>query len=240
MGTRNWMFAVLFWGCLGTLIPVSAQIVNQAPGTSLGIDSQNPTDFPTFRSQAFDDFTIAAPTFITTFTAYGFDLKYDSGTMTYIPDPSLPTNTGVNAGIYTTPNATTAPILSTTGSEDASRNLNFNFGGALLAPGTYWVSAWVDRPYGATTSRWLWRTYTPVSGSQAIWHNPLNGWGQGGSPQNVGPLVGAGSVDLAYTLNGFTAASVPEPSTFVLAGALVLVGTGYGTWRARKRRALKT
>jgi hypothetical protein len=122
---RKVWLGLLILGLLGQASTArSGVIVNQAPGIGVGIVSQDMPDFSTFSSAALDDFTLTQAHVVTTFTAYGFD-------------QNTALNVAVVAYIYATPDLTTAPLYSVTGSEDGSGNLTFDFGGALLDVGTY-------------------------------------------------------------------------------------------------------
>jgi hypothetical protein len=223
LNSRKVWLGLLILGLLGQASTARlGVIVNQDPGIGVGIVSQDMPDFPTFSSAAFDDFTLTQAHVITTFTAYGFD-------------QNAAPNVAVVAGIYATPDLTTAPLYSETGSEDDSGNLTFDFGGALLDVGTYWITAYIVRPFDPRESEWFWRFFDPVSGSYAMWHNPFGGWDLGTAPTSAGPAASVGLVDMAYTLSGV---AVPEPSPLALGGTLTVVG--FLASRARRRLARAT
>ena len=106
-------------------------------GTSPAVPSQIFTDtFPNYASwntQAFDDFVVPAGGWIVTgATFYG----QEQG------DPTQ--NVSVNMQFLSAPGFTTSGISG--GTEDANGNLNFTGLSMYLAPGTYWITAWVEPP----------------------------------------------------------------------------------------------
>jgi hypothetical protein len=175
-------------------------------------------DFPAGSTLSFDDFNVTTPGWIIQgVTAYGLEQA----------DPTL--NRGVFLQIQSTslPSFfdTTDPIYK--GTEDASGNLNFTGLNIVLGPGTYWLTAWVERPVAG--GNWLWN-YTDdgnPNGSEFMIENP------GG--QYPGNLFGyttleTGSTffltppsDLALTITG---GLVPEPSSLVLLAIGGAIGLG--------------
>lgn len=194
-------------------------IVDQSALNAGSVTSQSFTDFPEFSGSAFDDFTLGSTYALTTLTIFGVDEG----------DPSF--NTAVTASIYAAPDLTTAPILTALGSQ-VGGNLEFDFGGALLGPGSYWLASYVTRPFSGG-GQWFWTFGFPVSGSQAMFQNPGGGFGLGTGTVPVATLLGTDPVDMAFVLSGdLVVNSVPEPSTFALAG---LAGLG-GLVAAIRRR----
>lgn len=92
--------------------------------------------------------------------------------------------------------------------------LQFDLGGYQLDPGTYWISAWVVRPYTGG-SQWYWKRTTPIWGSEEYFHNPGGGFGLGTDPVPGGDVFGE-PADMAFLIEG-----VPEPASLAL---LALVG----------------
>ena len=86
----------------------------------------------------------------------------------------------------------------------------------FLAPGTYWITAWVDRPELPTGGQWFWDTTNagaPI-GSEFYIQNPGGGLIPGASSAVPGSTVlGIPPSDLAFTIYG---QAVPEPSSLVL------------------------
>lgn len=145
-------------------------IVDQSSGeTGQFIPSQEFPDLPAYTAVAFDNFTIGTPLHITTLTAFGVTTGNPSS------------NLAVVAGIYASPDLTTSPVLSASGTQ-VGADLFFDFGGATLAAGSYWLGAYIVRNNSA--GAWLWNLRLPISGSQALWHNPGGGRGAGASPSH--------------------------------------------------------
>jgi len=178
-------------------------IVDQSAGQTGGyIQSQDFPDIPTYSVSVFDDFTISTAYEITELTALGRD---------YYGSPA--SNRGVVAGIYASPDLTIPPIVSASGIEIGG-NLLFNFGGAVLPAGTYWVSAHVVRPNSA--GGWHWNLRASVSGSQAMWHNPGGGYGLGTSPLRLDAVLV--QADLAFLLYGIPRETTATPTFSPAAG----------------------
>ena len=98
----------------------------------------------------------------------------------------------------------------------ADKDLIFNLQSGLdLAPGTWYMSAWVVNNF-STSGQWAWKTTTTVVGGEAIAHNPAGGFGFGTAPVT---LSGSGGVsvpsDVQFRIEG---TPVPEPGTFVAIG----------------------
>ena len=110
----------------------------------------------------------------------------------------------------------------------------------FLAPGTYWIDGWVDRPE-LTGGQWFWDMTdagNPI-GSEFYIQNPGGGllMDANGNPLATNPTPGSqvfGTLpsDLAFTIYG---QAVPEPSSVVILaiGVLGLAGVVAG------RRGLK-
>jgi hypothetical protein len=197
-------------------------------GVSPGVPAQIFTDttppYASWSTQAFDDFTVTGGGWLVTgATFYG----QEQG------DPTQ--NVSVNLAFLSTPGFTTSGISG--GAEDSSGNLNFSGLSIFLAPGTYWIDGWVDRPE-LTGGQWLWDMTdagNPI-GSEFFIQNPGGGllMDAFGNPLATNPtpgsqVFGTPPADLAFTIYG---QSVPEPSGVVLLaiGALGLAGV------VRKRR----
>jgi hypothetical protein len=209
---------------LSSASPVSADVIVDQPSNvaNSAIASQTFPDFLTANCLAFDDFTLSSKYALTSLRVYGFELG---------GDPSQ--NVSVTAQFRAAANVSSPGLMSFTGSESGS-DLVFDLGGALLGPGTYWISAFVTRPV-STGGQWFWYFHRPVTGSQAMWQNPWGAFGMGTNPITAGAVAEADSVDLAFRLEGHTSTStVPAPP------ALVLVGLGAGcvaVRRSLRRRA---
>jgi hypothetical protein len=192
---------------LSSAPPVSADIIVDQPANVSGsaISSQAFPDLPSISIQAFDDFTLTRKYALTTLRVYGNETG----------DPTQ--NVTVTAQIRAAANVSSPVLMSFAGSESGN-DLQFDLGGALLGPGTYWVSAFVTRPLNSG-GQWFWYFDRPVTGSQAMWQNPGDGFGLGTNAITTGAVIHADPVDLAFTLEGSTNTStVPAPPAVVLAG----------------------
>jgi hypothetical protein len=200
---------------LGYNAPAVADIIVDQPVTSGQNSSQYFPDFPTCSGQAFDDFALNQTFRLTTFRAFGIEAVNSH--------PAA--NISVTAEIRSAANISSPILLSAVGSE-VGTDLVFDFGGATLGPGTYWISAYVTRPYG-TGGQWYWSGHQPVTGNAAKYHNPGGGFGLGNDPVD---LVSGQPSDLAFRLEG---TPVPAPP------AVVLIGIGLGTGYLVRRRSVR-
>jgi hypothetical protein len=178
-------------------------------GTSPGAPSQVFPDFSTYSTKSFDDVTVTgAGWLVQGVTVYGqeqgdptqnvaVDLQFQS--------TSLPSFGNMTDPIYT-------------GTEDSSGNLNFTGLNINLAPGTYWITAWVVRPELPTGGQWFWSLtdYGNPIGSEFYIQNPGGGLVPGStSAVPASSVLGTLPADLAFSIDG---QAVPEPSTAVLLG----------------------
>ncbi len=88
-----------------------------------GISSQVFSDLTDFSTKTFDDFTLGAEFSLTTLTVFGFEFGDASA------------NIAVTAAITSTADFNAVPIL-TVGGNQVGEDLTFDFGGALLGPGS--------------------------------------------------------------------------------------------------------
>jgi hypothetical protein len=199
-------------------------------GVSAAVPSQiftdSSPDYSSWNTQAFDDFTVTGKGWLVTgATFYG----QDQG------DPSQ--NVSINMQFLSAPGFSTGGI---SGGVEQDGNLVFSNLNIFLAPGTYWITAWVDRPE-LTGGQWFWDMTNAgqPNGSEFLIQNPGGGLllDADGNPlaQNPTPgiqVFGTPPSDLAFTLSG---AVVPEPSGVVLLtiGSLSLALVAC---RARQRR----
>jgi len=204
-------------------------------GSSPGVPSQvftdtDPLDYTNYNTQAFDDFKVTGNGWIVTgATFYGYE-----------PFSANPAES-VNMQFMAAPGPATSDAIS--GTEDDSGNLNFNGLNVYLAPGTYWIAAWVTRPE-LSDGQWFWNmtNYGSPVGSEFYIQNEDGGLLQDGSGNPLaltptpGSLVfGTQPSDLAFTIYGQQAA-VPEPSSLVLLVTSLVGLLGYA--RTRRERAV--
>ena len=213
---------------LSFVAPTRAGTLYSQPydGVSPGVPSQIFTDtsppYSNWSTKAFDDFTVTGNGwFVQGATVYGQEqgdrtqnvavsLQFQSTTM-----PSFGDTSGIISG-----------------TEDSSGNLNFSGPNVFLAPGTYWISAWVVRPELPTGGQWFW-SMTDVGnpvGSEFLIQNPGGALLPNATSLTPGSQVfGTLPSDLAFTLYGV---AVPEPSSLVM----LAIGSAGLLIVARRRR----
>ncbi len=194
----------------------SANILwDQSANLGAGAVAQDFPDFPNFATYEFDDFVVSAPGwFVTQVTIYGAEQG--------------------NAGLTTTlelrildaPSAN-ANVIASVSIPGAGHSADLVFGDGsstlfTLTPGTYWISAWVVRPFGGGGGQWFWRRNASNNGSEHYFHNPGGGFGYGTNPIPGSTVFGSPS-DLGFTIVGSV---VPEPASMLAlsAGLAGLVG----------------
>jgi hypothetical protein len=180
-------------------------------GSSGSIVSQVFPDLPAFSTKSFDDFVVTGGWNINSVTIFGVEAG----------NPAA--NVAVALSITAVPDFNAPPIAFALGTE-VGANLAFTGLSIDLAPGTYWISAWVNRPF-AGGGQWFWEETLPVQGSQFFVHNPGGGFGFGTTPVPGTVVTGDGPHDLAFQIQGSV---VPEPGTLTLLGlgTLGLLGLG--------------
>jgi hypothetical protein len=173
-------------------------------GHSAAAPAQQFTDFLMFTTTQFDDFVVGAD---------GWTIDHvriagvDGG------DPG--SNQAVKLAFGLAPGFHVQFV--TFDGVEAGGDLHFDLGGYYLAPGTYWISAWVKRPY--CPPGWLkpptldggwygWLRTTPVTGGEECFHNPGGAFGYGLCPV-PGSVVYDSSADQAFLIEGTI---VPEPA----------------------------
>jgi hypothetical protein len=226
------LIALAIAACLGRPVTLHAgDILYTQPydGSSPGVPAQMFTDtspnYSSWSTEAFDDFTVTGRGwFVSGATFYG----QDQG------DPRQ--NVSINMQFLTAPGFATSGI---SGGVEQAGNLNFNSLNIFLAPGTYWITGWVDRPE-LTGGQWFWDITNlgkPI-GSEFFIQNPgggllfdANGNALAEQPTAGNQVFGTPPSDLAFTLFGVV---VPEPSSVVLL-AIGSMALAFGAWRARYR-----
>jgi hypothetical protein len=189
-------------------------------GTSSGVTSQKFTGASSLSTYAYDDFTVPDGQY------WNVDTIYIRGRET----GNAAATTRWSIRISDAP-GTTSQTLSQFNSGPNPPFIGEDIvavvaGDLVLLPGTYWLSAWVERP--ASGGQWLWKQTTPVRGSQGYIHNPGGGMGFGTTPIALGNLPDAnGPRDLAFSIAYGT---LPEPA------ALVTLALGITGLALRRRR----
>lgn len=90
-------------------------------------------------------------------------------------------------------------LASVEGAEDAETGmLMIDFGGQVLPGGSYWLTAYVVRPFDPG-GQWLWQATLPVRDSQEYFYNPGGGFGLGSEPLPGAEVFGVAR-DMAFTL----------------------------------------
>jgi MYXO-CTERM domain-containing protein len=191
-------------------------LIDQTDGAGRGRASQVfESSNNAFFAFAFDDMTFGSAVDLTSLTVFGQNGAAGGEAF----------NVAVRYAILTTPDAVSGVVVASGLGTQTGGTLSFDLTGVSLGAGTYWLTAYVERPF-AGGGQWFWNESSdPVSGSESFWHNPLGGFGAGTSPV-PGIAVFGNSADLAFRLEGDV---VPAP------GALALLGLG-GLVAGRRRR----
>jgi len=166
----------------GALISTAsfAQVWNQPwDGASIALPSQKFPDMTAFDVLCFDDIQLSNTTTINAATFYGVELGLSSQ------------NISVEIGFASSPNVSSI-FISATGTQ-VGNNLVFSGLNINLAPGQYYVTAYVVRSFGSG-GQWTWKQtiFANASGGlpQAYMHNPGNGFGWGSNPLPVSTVTG--------------------------------------------------
>lgn len=128
----------------------------------------------------FDDFQLMTASTISSATFYGVELGLSSQ------------NISVEIGIASSPNMSSI-FISANGTQ-VGNNLVFSGLNINLAPGKYYVTAYVVRSFGSG-GQWTWKQtmFSNPNGNalaEAFIHNPGNGWGWGSNPVPVSAVTG--------------------------------------------------
>lgn len=208
------------------VVAANADVYDQPyDGTSTGVASQNFSDFTDASTYAFDDVTVAGGWNITQVVIRG----QEAG----VANQTVASHLRFTQNHSFTAPGTTGLSFDVAGSANlAAGVLTFNLPGSSgmpLAAGTWWISAWIDRPFG-TGGQWFWNQTTPVRGSEGWIHNPGGGIGFGTNPvplSNQNVPGSNGPRDLSFQI---TYTPVPEPATFLA------IGLGIAALAARRIR----
>lgn len=186
-------------------------VVNQPSPNLAGSASQHfEAANVAFNIQALDDITLTQAYNLTTLTAFGSNSIAGGEAF----------NLNVVGQIWSAGDLGSTLVMSSVSGSQTGDDLTIDFGGQLLNPGTYWISAFVERPFTGG-GQWFWDNASGGPyGAPARHHNPGGGFGFGSAPIDI-----AGPVDMAFTLNGDLAA-IPEPSAIsaLVLGAALLAG----------------
>lgn len=189
-------------------------------GASEAALSQTMSDAPTLSTYEFDDFEVGS----LGWRIAQIRIRGREG----ISPPGDPThNVTVRFRIQSAANAVfPGTVFAQFDSASSYEGPDLLFGGLdiELAPGTYWLTASVDRPL-VPGGQWFWlRTAATQNGLEHRFHNPGGGFGFGTDPI-PGSTVFGDAGDLSFRIEG---AIVPEPTAF--AGLMLGVG-----WIVRRR-----
>lgn len=190
-------------------LSANAQLWDQSANLGGGVVAQDFTDFPNYTTYEFDDFVVGPAGWnVTRVTIYGVENGNSALTQS------------LHLRILDAPNANAAVIASVSVSPAAGHGPNLVFGNGVatlftLTGGTYWISAWVERPFGGGGGQWFWARNGSSNGSEHYLHNPGGGFGYGTNPV-LGSVVFGSPSDLGFTIEGEL---VPEPASMVALGA---------------------
>jgi hypothetical protein len=179
---------------------------------TIAVAAQEFTDIPNYSSYEFDDFVVGAPGWIVTrVTIFGQE------DVEIANNPALTQR--LELRILDAPSASANVIQSVTINLTAGHPPDLTFGNGVsplftLNPGTYWISAWVVRPF-SDGGQWFWRRNNTLNGSEHFFHNPGGGFGYGTNPI-PGRDVFYTPADLGFTIEGVL---VPEPASMLALGA---------------------
>lgn len=186
-------------------------VAGDDPQTELGALSNEFTDFPTSSTYIFDNITNAATWTVEDVWIEGitndpvapvtmFHLRFSQSA-----NFTAPGTIGLN---FSTNNAATLA---------ADKDLRFDLGAGIdLAPGTWFISAWVVTSFG-TSGQWNWKVTNTVVPGEAIAHNPGGAALGVTTPINISQAPGMNGIprDMQFRIEGTI---VPEPGTFIAIG----------------------
>ncbi len=146
-------------------------IVQLWDGRSLGVASQEFTDHPDASTAAFDDVHVPEATSFKHLRAFGVergDASQNESVHVRIQERASWTKPG-------------RILVDATGRQEGAE-LVFDFDPPLrLEAGTYWITAWVRRPY-QTGGQWFWAGTLDAGGAGVVVHTPGAGMGLGSRP----------------------------------------------------------
>lgn len=190
-------------------LSANAQLWDQSANLGGGVVAQDFTDFPNYTTYELDDFVVGPA---------GWNVK--RVTIYGVENGNSALTASLELRIFTVPNAGATPFRSTSVSPAAGHGPNLVFGDGVsilfsLPGGTYWISAWVVRPFGNGGGQWYWARNGSSNGSEHYFHNPGGGFGLGTDPV-LGSVVFGSPSDLGFRIEGEL---VPEPASMVALGA---------------------
>jgi hypothetical protein len=175
---------------LETRFVPSTLIVNQPwDGKQLAGIAQVFTDLQKASAFEYDDFTTTA--------AYNINIMHVPGD----EFGSSKQNIRVVGQIWTgLPDKGGTLVMTGNGLELANGSLDINFQSQPLQAGSYWITAFVVRPF-LTGGQWFWFRTTPINGSEEFFYNPGGYFGLGTNSVPGSEEFGS-SADMAFSLHG--------------------------------------
>lgn len=178
------------------------------------VASQRFTDFDDAPVLSFDDVIVSSKGWkINRFTAFGVE-DSEGG----VPGANL----RVVLGIFQAPQADRDPLFLFTGEENNDEDLVFDLDGFFLPAGTYWVSAYVERPYEPGL-QWFWHraiSDSHLHGNEAVLHDPYDLSGRGVTQPTPHSVMFGTASDLSFRIEGVQVPEVLSPAVVLLTGAI--------------------
>jgi len=151
--------------------------------------------FSDFSLKMWDDFTLDAPRTLTTGRAE-FNESWDGfGVIPFLVEVAdMPGGSEAGATV----------VATTMGHAEVGSNIvEWAFDNVMLPEGAWWLSVRATGGFQSFgTVAWQFANNGAPSGSEAYYHNPGGGWGNGTNPQPISQVNGLPR-DMAFTLDGF-------------------------------------